>query len=66
MPGFIFILYENILIHISLCNARDTGDEDLILCLGRFPGGEHGNPLQYSCKDNPETEEPGRLQFIGS
>ena len=20
---------------------------------GRFPGGEHGNPLQYSCLENP-------------
>ena len=21
--------------------------------LGRFPGGRHGNPLQYSCLENP-------------
>ena len=21
--------------------------------LGRSPGGEHGNPLQYSCLENP-------------
>ena len=21
--------------------------------LGRFPGGEYGNPLQYSCLENP-------------
>ena len=21
--------------------------------LGRYPGGEHGNPLQYSCLENP-------------
>ena len=21
--------------------------------LGRFPGGGHGNPLQYSCLENP-------------
>ena len=21
--------------------------------LGRYPGGGHGNPLQYSCLDNP-------------
>ena len=21
--------------------------------LGRSPGGEHGNPLQYSCRENP-------------
>ena len=29
------------------------------------PGGRHGNPLQYSCLENP-TEEPGGLQFTGS
>ena len=33
--------------------------------LGRSPGGGHGNPLQYSCLENP-TEEPGGLQSIGS
>ena len=27
-------------------NIRDAG---LIPELGRSPGGEHGNPLQYSC-----------------
>ena len=40
------------------CNAKDAG---LILGLGRSPGGGHGNPLQYSCLENPWTEEPGRL-----
>ena len=29
---------------------RDTG---LIPGLGRSPGGGHGNPLQYSCLENP-------------
>ena len=29
----------------STCNAEHLG---LIPWLGRFPGGEHGNPLQYS------------------
>ena len=32
------------------CNAGDLG---LITGLGRFPGGGHGNPLQYSCLENP-------------
>ena len=31
---------------------------------GRFPGGEHGNPLQYSWR-TPWTEEPGELQSVG-
>ena len=26
---------------------------------GRFPGGRHGNPLQYFCLEIPRTEEPG-------
>ena len=26
----------------------------------------NGNPLQYSCLENPWTEEPGRLQSMGS
>ena len=30
-------------------NARDTGS---IPELGRFPGGEYDNPLQYSCLEN--------------
>ena len=31
-------------------NAGDTGT---ILGLGRAPGEENGNPLQYSCLENP-------------
>ena len=31
-------------------NARDVGS---IPGLGRFPGGGNGNPLQYSCLENP-------------
>ena len=29
-----------------------AGDVDLILGLGRSPGGGNGNPLQYSCLEN--------------
>ena len=29
------------------------GDSGLIPGSGRFPGGGHGNPLQYSCLENP-------------
>ena len=32
---------------------------------GRLEEG-NGTPLQYSCLENPWTEEPGRLQSIGS
>ena len=30
-------------------NAGDTSHEGSIPGLGRYPGGGHGNPLQYSC-----------------
>ena len=34
-------------------NAGDVRDPSSIPGLGRSPGGEHGNPLQYSCLENP-------------
>ena len=34
----------------SACSAEDPG---LIPGLRRCPGGGHGNPLQYSCLENP-------------
>ena len=45
----------------SAYNARDLV---LIPGLGRPPGGGHGNPLQYSCLENPWTESGG-LQSMG-
>ena len=37
----------------SACNVGAAGDASSIPGLGRSPGGGHGNPLQYSCQDNP-------------
>ena len=37
----------------SACNVRDLG---LIAGSGRSPGGGHGNPLQYSCLENPHGQ----------
>ena len=34
----------------SACNVGDLG---CIPGLERYPGGGHGNPLQYSCLENP-------------
>ena len=42
---------------VSAGDIRDTGS---VPELGRFPGGENGNPLQYSCSEN--TMERGSLQ----
>ena len=33
--------------------AYNVGDLDLIPGLGRSPGGGHGNPLRFSCLENP-------------
>ena len=34
-------------------NAGDARDADLTPGLGRSPGEGNGNPLQYSCLENP-------------
>ena len=34
-------------------NAGDIRDMGSIPGLERYPGGGHGNPLQYSCLENP-------------
>ena len=47
-------------------NARDIRNAGSTPGSGRFPEGGHGNPLQYSCLENPIpwTEGPGGLQSI--
>ena len=35
------------------CNVGDLGS---ITGLGRSPGGGHGNPLQFSCLENPHGQ----------
>ena len=36
----------------------DAGDAGSIPESGRSPGGGNGNPLQYSCRENPMDREP--------
>ena len=43
-------------------NAGDLRDPNAIPGLGRSPGGENGNPLQYSCLENSMDQEPGGLK----
>ena len=38
------------MVKVSACNAGDPGS---IPGLGRSPGEGNGNPLQYSCLENP-------------
>ena len=42
-------------------NAGDIRDTGLIPGLGRSPGGSRGNPLQYSCLENPH----GQSSLVG-
>ena len=37
----------------SPASAGDTRDVSSVPGLGRSPGGGHGNPLRYSCLENP-------------
>ena len=41
----------------SACNAGDTEDSGSIPGLRRSPGGGHGNPLQYSCLEDPTNRD---------
>ena len=46
----------------STCNA---GDVSSISGPGRSPGGKHGNPLQYSCQENPMDREAWQATVHG-
>ena len=48
-------------------NAGDMRDEAAIPGSGRSPGGGHGNPLLYSCLENPMDRGAWRTtQSMGS
>ena len=47
-------------------SAYNAGDLGLIPGSGRSPGEGNGNPLHYSCLENPIDEDPGRLESMGS
>ena len=46
-------------------NAGDVRDLGSIPEWGISLGRGNGNPLQYSCPENPWAEKPGRLQSLG-
>ena len=46
----------------TACNA---GDPNSVPRLGRFPGGGHGNPIQYSCLENPMDRGAWRAAVQG-
>ena len=46
-------------------NARDEGDVGFISGLGRFSRGGNGNPLHYSCLENPMNSGGWVAQSMG-
>ena len=46
--------------------SANAGDLGLIPGLGRPPGEENGNPLQYSCLVDPMDRRTWGIQFMGS
>ena len=49
----------------SACNAGDARVVGSIPGSGRFPGGWHGNPLQYSCLENSMNKGAWRATIYG-
>ena len=47
-------------------NAGDIKDPGSITGLGRSPRGGHGNPLQYSCLENPIDRGHWRATVYGA
>ena len=43
----------------------DAGDVVLIPGLGGYPGEGNGNPLQYSCLENPIDRRAWLAQYMG-
>ena len=43
----------------------NVGDMDSLPGLGRCPGGGNGNPLQYSCLENPRDQGAWRARVHG-
>ena len=45
------------MVKYPLANAGDVKDACSFPGSGRSPGGGHGNPLQYSCLENPHGQK---------
>ena len=80
MFTFIYVIYRHICIYVYVhtrasqgalvvknppANAGDTRDEGSIPGSGRSPGVGNGNPLQYSCWENPMDRGAWRAAVRG-
>ena len=55
-----------VLVKNPAASAGDVKEAGSMPESGKCPGGGHGNPLQYSCLDNPHRQVPGGLQSMES
>ena len=53
LSKFIWAYLGALVVKNPPAKAGDVRDAGLIPGLGRCPGGGHGNPVQYSCVENP-------------
>ena len=60
MCSFILLVVKNLPAY-----AGDIRDSGSVLGLGRAPGGGNGNPLQYSCLENPMDRGAWRATVHG-
>ena len=60
-----YIFLHSSLVAQTVKNSCNAGHLDLIPMLGRSPGGGHGNPLQYSCLENPMDKGAWRATVHG-
>ena len=58
---YIYILYDFPGGSDGKASAYNAGDLGSIPGLGRFPGEGNGDPLQYSCLENPMDGGAGKL-----
>ena len=61
LRGFLVVL----VVKNQPANAGDLREASSIPGLGRCPGGGHGNPLQYSCLENPRDRGAWRATVHG-
>ena len=60
--AYVELLTPNVMVPVGSAAENlppNIGNAGLIPRLGRFPGKWHGNPLQYSCLENPMDRGAG-------
>ena len=61
----LYVTYSGSLGKEPACNAGDAGRWEFEPQVWKIPGGGQGNPLQYSCLENPIDSEAWRTTVHG-